>query len=135
MPMLWTGWPDVDREAPSGYSYCMNHNPIYPLMTHCPICHALFAAADVKLISETKCIRLYHSTCHSCGHGLFAYVMETNGGMSSIGLVTDAAGEDALRLADSEPVSSKECINAHRQINEQSRELCRRFLDISGKLA
>lgn len=107
----------------------------YPLMSHCPLCHALYAQEDVKLVTEQERTKLYHSTCRSCGHGLFAYVMEMHGGMSSLGLVTDASGEDALRLADAQAVGSEECIQAHRLITEQSRELCRRWLDISGKLA
>jgi len=109
--------------------------PNSPLMTHCPLCHALYAEAQVKLVAERQHTRLYHSMCDSCKHGLFAYVLEGQNGISSIALVTDASGEDALRLAETSGVASEECIAAHRLLNEQSRDLCRRLLDISGKLA
>lgn len=106
-----------------------------PLMTHCPLCRALYADEQVKLVLERSQARLYHSMCGTCRHGLFAYVLEAQGGISSIGLVTDASGEDAMSLADAPTVTSEECIAAHRMLSEQSKDICRRLLDISGKLA
>ncbi len=113
----------------------MHNSNFYPLLTHCPICHSLYAKEDVKLVEEAARARLYHSFCRSCGHGLLAYVIESSAGVSSLGMVTDASGVDAVRLAEYEPVSAEECLEAHRLILADSRELCRRLLDISGKLA
>lgn len=113
----------------------MPNSSFYPLLTHCPICHSLYAKEDVKLVEEVLHARLYHSACQSCGHGLLAYVIESAAGVSSLGLVTDTSGVDAVRFAEYEPVSAEECIDAHRLILADSRELCRRLLDISGKLA
>ena len=106
----------------------MHNSNFYPLLTHCPICHSLYAKEDVKLVEEAARARLYHSFCRSCGHGLLAYVIESSAGVSSLGMETDASGVDAVRLAE-------ECLEAHRLILADSRELCRRLLDISGKLA
>jgi len=113
----------------------MSFASAYPLLTHCPICHSLYAKESVRLVEEKAHARLYHSYCQSCGHGLLAYVMEIAGGVSSLGLVTDASGVDVLRLAGTPPVCAEECMTAHRLILEQSRDLCQRLLDISGKLA
>ncbi|MDD5438176.1 MAG: hypothetical protein PHC70_03465 [Patescibacteria group bacterium] len=107
----------------------------YPLLTHCPICHSLYATEDVKLIEQKEDAKLYHSFCHNCGHGLLAYVLEVAGGISSIGLITDASGTDMVRLAEYQAISGDECVGAHRLILENSRGLCQRLLDISGKLA
>jgi len=106
-----------------------------PLMTHCPMCKALYAAESVKLICEKANVKLYHSTCHSCSHGLFYYVLQSEGGVSAVGLITDAVGSDALRLAEALPVSSDECISAHRIVSDQSQDLCQNLLDIREKLA
>ncbi|MFA6099328.1 MAG: hypothetical protein WC750_00430 [Patescibacteria group bacterium] len=113
----------------------MSSTNAYPLLSHCPICHTLFAKEDIKLVEEKEQATLYHSLCQACGHGLLAYVLETEGGISSLGLITDASGVDMVRLAGSEAVSSEECVAAHRMILENSGDLCRRLLDISGKLA
>lgn len=106
-----------------------------PLMTHCPMCQALYERESVKLIAERKPVRLYHSMCASCSHGLLAYVIDAPGGISSVGLITDISGEDALRQADLLTISAEECIASHRLILEQSQDICRQLLDISGKLA
>ena len=113
----------------------MQQRPLQPLMTHCPMCHSLYSKEDTKLIKEDDKVKLYHSTCRTCKHGLFAYEIDATGGMSSLGLVTDAIDDDAYRLQQYQVVSAEECIEAHKLIFEQSRDICSRLLDISGKLA
>jgi hypothetical protein len=113
----------------------MNLGPMLPLMTHCPMCKALYAAESVKLVKEQSHVRLYHSTCHSCEHGLFYYVVQSEGGVSAVGLVTDACGSDALRLADSPTITADECIKTHRIVANHSKDLCQNLLDIREKLA
>ena len=100
-------------------------------MSHCPICHAIYAKEDVRLVEEKSQARLYHSACAACGHGLLAYVLEISGGVSSLGLVTDASGMDCVRMAGQLPIGSEECMAFHRVIADQSRDLCRRLLDPS----
>jgi hypothetical protein len=107
----------------------------YPLLTHCPICHSLYLKEEVKLVEEKEAAKLYHSFCKTCGHSLLAYVLEVSGGISSLGLITDASGVDMVRLVDYSAISAEECVAAHRVILENSQDLCQRLLDISGKLA
>jgi len=113
----------------------MNLSSMLPLMTHCPMCKALYPVESVKLVREQAHVRLYHSTCQSCKHGLFYYVIQSEGGMSAVGLITDACGSDALRLAESSVITAEECINTHRIITKQSKDLCQNLLDIREKLA
>jgi hypothetical protein len=113
----------------------MNFGSMLPLMTHCPMCKSLYPVEAVKLIREQAHVRLYHSTCGSCEHGLFYYVVQSEGGVSAVGLITDACGSDALRLAESSVVTADECINAHRIISKHSQDLCQNLLDIREKLA
>lgn len=106
-----------------------------PLMTHCPMCKSLYPSESVKLIRENVNVKLYHSTCATCGHGLFYHVVQGEAGVSAIGLVTDAAAEDALKRPKAEVISSDYCIKAHKIITKQSRDFCRNLLDIREKLA
>lgn len=107
----------------------------YPLLTHCPICHTSYPKESVQLVEERDQARQYHSMCQSCGHALLAYVLEISGGISSLGLVTDASCVDLVRLAGEHPIGSDECMEAHRLLAENSQGVCRRLLDMSGKLA
>ncbi|MBD3281819.1 hypothetical protein GF391_03675 [Candidatus Uhrbacteria bacterium] len=104
-------------------------------MTHCPICKALYPKEQVKLISEQNNAKLYHSTCATCGHGLFYYVIQGQAGVSAIGLVSDATGADASRMADAGIITGDDCIKAHKIIEKNSQDLCQNLLDIREKLA
>ncbi len=106
-----------------------------PLMTHCPICKALYPTEQVKLVLEQGNVKLFHSTCPSCSHGLFYYIVQDEAGVSAIGLITDANSDDALRLAQTQAVSAEDCILAHKIISGQSRDLCQNLLDMREKLA
>ncbi len=99
------------------------------------MCRGLYPAESVKLIAERPRVKLFHSTCPACGHGLFYYIVENSGGAGAVGLVTDASALDAVRLMNSSAISSEYCISAHRVISTASRDLCQDLLDISGKLA
>jgi hypothetical protein len=99
------------------------------------MCRTLYASEDVKLVAEQSRVKLYHSTCSSCAHGLFYYMVEAGGGVSAVGLITDASASDAPKLISAPALSSEDCISVHRMISDKSRDLCRNLLDISGKLA
>lgn len=99
------------------------------------MCRALYPTEGIKLVAEQSRVKLYHSTCSSCEHGLFYYIVETGGGISAVGLVTDVSASDTPRWLSAQSISSEDCIATHRLISAKSRDLCRNLLDISGKLA
>jgi hypothetical protein len=105
-----------------------NPNP-QKIMAHCPLCQAAYAESAVRLVGEKGPARLFHCTCTDCGHAVLAVVIEAAGGISSVGLVTDLEVQDAVRFANSLPVTSDECISAHKVLEEGSRALCGRLLD------
>jgi hypothetical protein len=105
-----------------------NPNP-QKMMAHCPLCQAAYSENAVRLVGEKGPARLFHCTCADCGHAVLAVVIEVAGGISSIGLVTDLEVQDAVRFANLPPISSDECISAHKALEEGSRRLCGRLLD------
>jgi len=56
---------------------------------------------------------------------MLAIILETQGSMSSVGLMTDLEIQDALRFRESPPISADDCIAAHRLLQEESQEFCR----------
>jgi len=99
------------------------------LLAHCPVCHAAYPAADVRLLGERGTTRLFHCTCASCGNAVLAVVLENAGSVSSMGLVTDLEIQDALRFQEVLPVSTDECLAVHRILETQSQAFCRQLLD------
>lgn len=79
----------------------------------------------MRLVGEKGATRLFHCTCRACGHAMLALILETQGSMSTVGVVTDLEVQDALRFRDLEPITDDDCIQAHRVVEGESRELCR----------
>jgi hypothetical protein len=102
------------------------------MLAHCPLCHTAYESAEIRLLGEKGATRLFHCTCRSCGHSVLAVILETQGSVSSVGLVTDLELKDALRFKDADPITSDECIAAHRALAADSRAWCRRLLDIKA---
>lgn len=98
------------------------------LLAHCPLCQALYQDAEVRLLGERGSTRLFHCSCHACGHAMLAIILETQGSVSSVGLVTDLEVQDALRFRDSSALTSDDVILAHRVLDEQSKDFCRVLL-------
>lgn len=88
------------------------------------MCHTNYPAAEVRLVGEKGTTRLFHCTCTSCGHAMLAIVLEAQGSMSSLGLMTDLEAADALQFQEYAPISADDCIAAHRVLEESSREFC-----------
>ncbi|MEO5928095.1 MAG: hypothetical protein ABIO72_05230 [Patescibacteria group bacterium] len=102
----------------------MDHAHPSHLLAQCPLCHTNYPAAEVRLVGEKGTTRLFHCTCTNCGHAMLAIVLEAQGSVSSLGLMTDLEAKDALRFHEREPVSADECIAAHRLFEESSKEFC-----------
>lgn len=100
------------------------------LIAECPLCHAPYGQEAVRLLREQSGTRLFHCLCQSCGRSMLALMLESSGWLSTVGLVTDMAASDAIRLEDARPISTDECIIMHRTIETQSRDLCRQILGI-----
>lgn len=102
----------------------MNHASPSRLIAHCPLCQALYDQREVRLLSEKGQTRLFHCTCRGCGHALLAFILETHGSVSSVGLVTDLEADDAARFQERTAITADECLTIHKQLAERSREFC-----------
>lgn len=98
------------------------------LLAHCPLCQASYKNEEVRLLGERGPTRLFHCTCRSCGHAMLAIILETQGSISSVGVVTDLEAQDALRFRSAPPISDDDCIKAHRALEQNSAALCKELL-------
>ena len=99
------------------------------LLAHCPLCHAAYLPAEIRLIGEKGSSRLFHCNCTACGYAVLAVILETPGSVSSVGLVTDLEIQDALRFKDATPITADECLNLHHALEQDAKAWCRRLLD------
>lgn len=94
------------------------------LLTHCPLCHAVYHDQSIRLLGEQGTTRLFHLTCGTCNHSVLAVILESQSGVSSIGLVTDLEAQEAMNFRDAPVVSADDCVTAHVFLEERSREFC-----------
>lgn len=102
----------------------MDHASSSKLLAHCPLCQAMYEEQEIRLLGERGATRLFHCTCRGCGHAMLALILETQGSVSSVGLVTDLEVSDALRFRDRTPITADECLAARMRMIDQSREFC-----------
>jgi Zn ribbon nucleic-acid-binding protein len=95
------------------------------MLANCPMCQALYEEKEIRLLGERGVTRLFHCTCHACGHAMLAVILETQGAISSVGLVTDLEAQDAIRFKDLQPLQSEDCLKIHRLLKRHSVEFCR----------
>ena len=94
------------------------------LLAQCPLCQTVYEESEVRLLGERGSTRLFHCSCHACGHAMLAMILEAHGSVSSVGLMTDLEVQDALRFQSLESLSADDCIAAHRILEAESRQLC-----------
>lgn len=102
----------------------MDHAHSSHLLAQCPLCHVAYPSADVRLVGEKGTTRLFHCTCRSCGHAMLALILESQGAVSSVGLMTDLEVQDAMRFREAVAISADDCIAAHRILEDESRVFC-----------
>lgn len=59
---------------------------------------------------------------------MLAVILEASGFVSSVGVVTDLEAQDALRFQSAPALSTEECIQFHRVLDDQSQALCQALL-------
>lgn len=102
----------------------MDHAHSSHLLAQCPLCHAAYPSSDVRLVGEKGTTRLFHCTCRTCGHAMLAIVLESQGAVSSVGLMTDLEIQDAMRFREAPVISADDCISIHRVLEEDARSFC-----------
>jgi hypothetical protein len=102
----------------------MDHAHSSHLLAQCPLCHAAYPSADVQLVGEKGTTRLFHCTCRTCGHAMLAIVLENQGAVSSVGLMTDLEIQDAMRFREAAVISADDCIAIHRLLEGESQRFC-----------
>ncbi|MBU1349090.1 hypothetical protein KJ781_03405 [Patescibacteria group bacterium] len=94
------------------------------LLAHCPLCQTAYGDAEVRLLGERGSTRLFHCSCRSCGHAMLAVILESQGAVSSVGLVTDLEVQDAMRFRGAAPISADDCVLAHQMLEDESKGFC-----------
>jgi hypothetical protein len=105
------------------------------MLAHCPLCQTAYDEHSIKLLGEQApplagqgMVRMFHLTCQSCCHAVIAVILESQNGVSSVGLVTDLEVQDAVRMHDAPAISADDCVAAHEILETKSRNVCEQLM-------
>lgn len=92
--------------------------PIYPnesirVVSYCPLCNTQYNPLSARILEEKEGAHLIHIQCRKCGSSIVALIMAGAMGVSSIGLLTDLSSDDAVRLKNSQPISSDDVLSVY----------------------
>jgi len=88
------------------------------VVSRCPLCESPFDNLDTRILGEDNETRLLHIRCQKCSNALLALILVSQGGVSSVGLVTDLSYDDVLRFQKGGMVSTDDVIEMHRVVQE-----------------
>lgn len=84
------------------------------LMKTCPLCEETYKSKDICVVENREDAQLYHVTCHSCNYAMLTFVLASENGMGSIGLLTDLHADDVHRLRGKSPITHDDILTFHR---------------------
>lgn len=91
------------------------------LLELCPLCEAPYEPLEIKILAEQERLHLLHVTCRECHHAVAALITREPGGVSSLGVVTDAQPEDIDRWRSAAPISWDDCLAWHDFLKEDQK--------------
>ncbi len=83
------------------------------LVSFCPICETRYNPMEARMLGKQADAHLLYIQCRKCEHSILALVLVNQVGASSIGLLTDLAYEDILRLRSHQKVTIDDVIATH----------------------
>ncbi|MDD5567258.1 MAG: hypothetical protein PHH01_03630 [Patescibacteria group bacterium] len=83
------------------------------LVSYCPLCNAQYNPLSAKILEERDDAHLIHIQCRKCGSSIVALVLASGVGISSVGLITDLSGDDALRFKNNPTISSDDVLQLY----------------------
>jgi len=88
------------------------------LVTHCPLCRALFPTNKTNVLEEKENLRLIFAQCSACGGAMMALVSLNQGEANAVGLVIDLTKEEILKYRTYEAVTSDDVLAVHHALFE-----------------
>jgi hypothetical protein len=86
----------------------------------CPICSAIYKPEMAKLFAESDKANLVHICCEACQGNFIAMILVLQGGISTIGMVSDLSFEDAKKLHILPNMDVDELIEGRKILNSHN---------------
>lgn len=91
------------------------------LVSFCPLCETEYNPTEAKELGEKGDARLLHITCKGCSNSFIALMLLNQGGVSSVGLITDLSYKDVMKFKDSPSVDTDDVLEVHGALEDEKR--------------
>ncbi len=89
------------------------------LISYCPLCETHYNPMEAKILEQRDDAHLIHVQCRRCRSSIIVLVTNHQGGVASVGMVTDLSAEDVMRFRGSERVTCDDVLNIHEYFQQQ----------------
>ena len=93
------------------------------LGTQCPLCTHEYKKEEVCILEEQGGTQLLHITCAACQHAMLTFVMTSQLGISSIGMLTDLSMQDVVRIKRVDPLDEDAVLAFHSLLQRRTSSL------------
>ncbi len=83
------------------------------LVAFCPLCGSRSSKIDACVLGGEGETQLLHVTCRRCSTHILTLTMVGQAGAGAVGLVTDLSAEDAIRLSQTQAISTNDILHMH----------------------
>lgn len=91
------------------------------LISFCPLCETHYNPTEAQIVGESENSHMLHITCKKCQNAILACVLVSQGGVHSIGLVTDLNFEDVLKFRSAPDISVDDVLDMHGAFEDEKR--------------
>jgi hypothetical protein len=90
------------------------------IISHCPLCETPYETGHAHLLDEFEDAQLVHLTCKKCRAAVLAVVFLNQGGVASLGLISDLEKTEVKQFAELQPMSSDEVLKMYHELKNKS---------------
>jgi hypothetical protein len=87
------------------------------LLAKCAACEEIFTQEDILVLEEGEQRSVFHATCQACKSATMIYLSAGNGGVMSVGVVTDLDRDEVEKMFQDPAVNTDEVIAMHEVIS------------------
>lgn len=95
---------------PSSY---FEHHDQTALTFRCPLCDHRYDLIRAQMCNQRDDAQLWHLMCTHCRHAAMFVVVFTDGGINSVGVITDLTSEEVKKFQSQSSISSDDCLVLH----------------------
>ena len=100
-----------------------------PISTHiakaireCPLCQKKYTKKDLHVVDQEDSTELVHARCPKCNHAIMAFVVQSEKGLSSIGMLTDLNAVEASKLTAKKPITEDQLFSFHETLTHNQKD-------------